>query len=104
MQKILWADDEIELLQAHILFLRKKEYEVDTVTNGDDAIFKVRNKDYDIVLLDEMMSGKDGLTTLNEIKDLFPQLPVIMITKSEEESLMEDAIGKRIDDYLTKHW
>ena len=102
MHKILWADDEIELLQAHILFLRKKEYEVDTVTNGDDAIFKVRNKNYDIVLLDEMMSGKDGLTTLNEIKDLFPQLPVIMITKSEEESLMEDAIGKRIDDYLTK--
>jgi len=102
MQKILWADDEIELLQAHILFLRKKEYEVDTVTNGDDAIFRVRNTDYDVVLLDEMMSGKDGLTTLNEIKDLFPQLPVIMITKSEEESLMEDAIGKRIDDYLTK--
>lgn len=102
MQKILWADDEIDLLQAHVLFLRKKDYEVDTVTNGDDALFKVKNKDYDIVLLDEMMSGKDGLSTLNEMKDMFPHLPVIMITKSEEESLMEDAIGKRIDDYLTK--
>lgn len=102
MQRILWADDEIELLEAHVLFLRKKDYEVDTVTNGDDALYQVKNKSYDIVLLDEMMSGKDGLSTLNEIKDLYPQLPVIMITKSEEESLMEDAIGQRIDDYLTK--
>jgi len=102
VQKILWADDEIELLQAHVLFLQKKGYEVDTVTNGDDALYQVKNKVYDIVLLDEMMTGKDGLTTLNEIKDLFPHLPVIMITKSEEESLMEQAIGKRIDDYLTK--
>lgn len=102
MKKILWADDEIDMLQAHVLFLREKGYEVVTVTNGDDAIFQVKGSDYDIVLLDEMMSGKDGLTTLNEIKDIFPHLPVIMITKNEEESLMEDAIGKRIDDYLTK--
>ena len=102
MHRILWADDEIDLLQAHVLFLQKKGYEVDTVTNGDDAVFKVQSNDYDIVLLDEMMSGKDGLTTLNEIKDEFPYLPVIMITKSEEESLLEEAIGKRIDDYLTK--
>lgn len=102
MHKILWADDEIDLLQAHVLFLRKKDYEVDTVTNGDDALYKVKNKHYDIVLLDEMMSGKDGLSTLNEMKDLFPSLPVIMITKSEEESLMEEAVGRRIDDYLTK--
>jgi len=102
MQKILWADDEIEMLQAHVLFLREKGYEVTTVTNGDDALYKVKNQTYDIVLLDEMMSGKDGLTTLNEIKDFAPQLPVIMITKNEEESLLEDAIGRRIDDYLTK--
>lgn len=102
MQRILWADDEIDLLQAHVLFLQKKGYEVDTVTNGDDALYQVRHKDYDIVLLDEMMTGKDGLTTLNEIKDLFPYLPVVMITKSEEESLLEEALGKRIDDYLTK--
>ncbi len=102
MHKILWADDEIELLKGHILFLQKKGYEVDTATNGDDALYKVKNTAYDIVLLDEMMSGKDGLTTLNEIKDLFPHIPVIMITKNEEESLMEEAIGRRIDDYLTK--
>ena len=102
MKKILWADDEIEMLQAHVLFLKGKGYEVTTVTNGDDAVYEVKNNDYDLVLLDEMMSGKDGLTTLNEIKDIFPQLPVIMITKSEEESLMEEAMGQRIDDYLTK--
>ena len=85
MKKILWADDEIEMLQAHVLFLKGKGYDVSTVTNGDDAIYEVKNNDYDLVLLDEMMSGKDGLTTLNEIKDIYPQLPVIMITKSEEE-------------------
>jgi len=102
MQRLLWADDEIEMLRPHILFLREKGYEVITVTNGDDAIFEVKNQDFDVVLLDEMMSGKDGITTLNEIKDISPQLPVIMITKNEEESLMEEAIGKRIDDYLTK--
>ncbi|MGD9898320.1 MAG: response regulator [Calditrichaceae bacterium] len=102
MKKILWADDEIDMLQAHVIFLREKGYDVMTVTNGDDAIYQVRHYNYDLVLLDEMMMGKDGLTTLNEIKDYSPHLPVIMITKSEEESLMEDAIGKRIDDYLTK--
>lgn len=101
-KRILWADDEIELLQPHILFLQSKGYALDTVTNGDDAISKVKENFYDIVLLDEMMSGIDGLTALNEIKALQPQLPVIMITKSEEESLMEDAIGYKIDDYLTK--
>ena len=102
MQRILWADDEIELLQSHILFLQNKGYEVVTATNGDDAIAKINESTFDIVLLDEMMPGKDGLTTLNEMKDSFPQIPVIMITKNEEESLMEEAIGKRIDDYLTK--
>jgi CheY-like chemotaxis protein len=101
-KRILWADDEIDLLQPHILFLQSKGYEVDTVTNGDDAISKVAENFYHIVLLDEMMSGKDGLTALQEIKALSPQTPVIMITKSEEESLMEDAIGGKIDDYLTK--
>jgi CheY-like chemotaxis protein len=102
MKKILWADDEIEMLRAHVIFLEGKGYKLTTVTNGDDAIYEVMNNDYDLVLLDEMMSGKDGLTTLNEIKDIQPQLPVIMITKSEEESLLEEAMGQRIDDYLTK--
>jgi len=102
MQRILWADDEIDSLQPHVIFLQGKGYEVITVTNGDDAIAKINDTPFDIVLLDETMPGKDGLTTLNEIKDLHPQTPVIMITKNEEESLMEEAIGKRIDDYLTK--
>jgi len=102
MQRILWADDEIELLQSHIMFLQQKGYDVTTVTNGDDAVAKVQQQPFDIVLLDETMPGKDGLAALNEIKDTRPQTPVIMITKNEEESLMEEAIGKRIDDYLTK--
>ena len=104
MQKkqILWADDEIDLLQPHIMFLQSKGYDVDTVTNGDDAIAKVSENNYHIVLLDEMMTGKDGLETLQQIKSSRPQTPVIMITKSEEESLMEDAIGQKIDDDLTK--
>ncbi|MBD3224755.1 MAG: response regulator [Caldithrix sp.] len=102
MQKILWADDEIDHLKAHVRFLEQKGYAVTTVTNGEDAVYEVKNNDFDIILLDEMMSGKDGLTALNEIKDIYPQLPVVMITKNEEETLMEDALGKRIDDYLTK--
>jgi CheY-like chemotaxis protein len=101
-KKILWADDEIDLLQSHILYLQSKGYEVETATNGDDAIGKFSEGNYDIVLLDEMMTGKDGLTTLQEIKNISAQIPVIMITKNEEERLMEDAIGQKIDDYLTK--
>ncbi len=102
MPRILWVDDEIEMLQAHILFLKEKGYDVTTATNGDDAVYQVKHHPFDLVLIDEMMPGKDGLTTLNEIKDIYPYLPVIMITKNEEESLMEEAIGQRIDDYLTK--
>ncbi|RMH60444.1 MAG: response regulator [Calditrichaeota bacterium] len=102
MYHILWADDEIELLQPHVRFLESREYRVTTVTNGDDALAQIDQTPFDLVLLDETMPGKDGLTTLNEIKDAHPQIPVIMITKNEEESLMEEAIGKRIDDYLTK--
>ena len=100
--KILWADDEIEHLQSHIIFLRDKGYDITSTTNADDAIALIKNQKFDLLLLDEMMPGKDGLTTLNEIKEISPNLPVIMITKSEEEKLMEDAIGGKIDDYLTK--
>jgi DNA-binding response OmpR family regulator len=100
--KIIWADDEIELLKPHILFLQQRGYEIIPVTNGEDAINLIRRGSYDMILLDEMMTGKDGLTTLEEIKDIHPSLPVIMITKSEEEKLMEDAIGRKIDFYLTK--
>ncbi len=99
---ILWVDDEIEFLQPHILFLEERNYRVITATNADDALEIVRSQPVDLVLLDEMMPGKDGLTALSEIKDIVPGVPVIMITKNEEESLMEEAIGAKIDDYLTK--
>ncbi len=100
--KIMWVDDEIELLKAHILFLKSRGFEVEPVSNGNDAVNLVNEQNFDLVLLDEMMTGKDGLTTLAEIKDIKPGLPVIMITKNEEESLMEKAIGRKITDYLTK--
>jgi len=100
--KILWVDDEIDLFRSHIIFLSEKGYLVDTVTNGEDAISAVKEKDYDLIFLDEMMAGMGGLQTLSEIKELNPGLPVVMITKSEEESLMDEAIGVKIRDYLTK--
>jgi len=102
LKKILWVDDEIELLRSHIIFLSEKGYEVDTVTNGEDAISAVKENDFDLIFLDENMAGMGGLETLAIIKDLYPSLPVVMITKSEEETLMEDAIGGKINDYLTK--
>jgi CheY-like chemotaxis protein len=100
--RILWVDDEIDLLRPHIRFLVEKGYSVDTATNGEDAIGLVRQTGFDLVFLDEMMAGMGGLRTLAEIKDLRPNLPVVMVTKNEEESLMEDAIGVKISDYLTK--
>ncbi len=101
-RKILWVDDEIDSLRAHLLFLEKKGFETATAMSGDDAIELVKKEIFDLVLLDEMMPGKDGLTTLEEIKELRPHLPVVMVTKSEEESLMDDAIGQKIDDYIIK--
>ncbi len=100
--KILWVDDEIELLRSHIIFLNEKGYEVATVTNGQDAISEVREKQFDLIFLDEMMAGIGGLETLAQIKEINPNIPVVMITKSEEESLMHDAIGGKITDYLIK--
>ncbi|MCE5249200.1 bifunctional response regulator/alkaline phosphatase family protein [bacterium] len=101
-RKILWVDDEIDLLKAHIIFLEKKGYELVPVTNGQDAIALVKERTFDAVLLDEMMPGIDGLSVLAEIKNYDPGLPVVMITKSEEEHLMDDALGSRISDYLIK--
>jgi len=101
-KKILWVDDEIDSLKPHMLFLEKRGYNVTGAVSGDDAIELVREHSFDLVLLDEMMPGKDGLTTLEEIKELRPHLPVVMVTKSEEESLMDQAIGQKIDDYLVK--
>lgn len=101
-KRILWVDDEIDLLRSHILFLEERGYSVSATNSSLDAVELVQKEPFDLVLLDEMMPGKDGLAILTEIKDLNPGLPVIMITKSEEERLMDEAIGKRIDDYLTK--
>lgn len=99
---ILWVDDEINLLRPHIIFLEEKGYEVKTATNGVDAIEIIKHEYISAALLDEMMDGLDGLAVLEKIRELRPGMPAIMITKNEEESLMEDAIGKEISDYLTK--
>lgn len=100
--KILWADDEIELLKPHVLFLREKGYDVTTVNSGSDAVDLVQEQNFDIIFLDENMPGMSGLEALSEIKASKPSIPVVMITKSEEESIMEDAIGSKISDYLIK--
>ena len=100
--KILWVDDEIELLKPHLLFLEKKNYEVATCNNGADAIESVDENSFDIVFLDENMPGLSGIETLSQIKAKLPNLPVVMITKSEEEYIMEEAIGAKIADYLIK--
>ena len=99
---ILWVDDEIEHLKAHIIFLQKKGYEVVTVTNGADAIEQCRQRSFDIIMLDEMMPGLTGLETLQKIKIISPETPVVMVTKSEEEDIMDQAIGSKIADYLIK--
>ena len=99
---ILWADDEIDLLKPHIMFLRAKGYEVVTVSNGRDALDAVAASPFDLVILDENMPGISGLETLTQIKIASPNVPVIMITKSEEENIMNQAIGNKIADYLIK--
>ncbi len=99
---ILWTDDEIDLLRPHIIFLREKGYDVDTASNGSDALDLVRKNYYDIIFLDENMPGLSGLETLAQIKTIQPDITVIMITKSEEESIMDEAIGSKIADYLIK--
>jgi DNA-binding response OmpR family regulator len=99
---LLWVDDEVEQLRAHLMFLEKKGYEVVTVTNGTDAIDLCHERNFDLVLLDEQMPGISGLETLQRIKEIHPALPVVMVTKSEEENIMEQAIGQKIADYLIK--
>jgi len=101
-KRILWIDDEIDALKSHFVFLESRGFELVGAMSGDDGIALVQQQNFDLVLLDEMMPGKDGLTTLEEIKNLKPHLPVVMVTKSEEESLMDEAIGQKIDDYLVK--
>ncbi len=101
-RRILWVDDEIDMLKPHIIFLEQRGYDLATATSGEAAIEVIKEGRYDIVLLDEMMVGMDGLETLAEMKELDPSVPVVMVTKSEEEDLMNDALGKRIDDFLIK--
>ena len=99
---LLWVDDEIEQLRAHILFLEKKGYEVVTVSNGTDAIDLCKERNFDLVLLDEHMPGLSGLETLQKLKELQSSLSIVMVTKSEEENIMNQAIGQKIADYLIK--
>lgn len=100
--RILWADDEIDLLRPHIIYLEEKGYDVDAVNSGDEAIDLLNEHTYDIIFLDEQMPGLSGIETLERMKTDYPNLPIVMITKSEEETIMEDAIGSNIADYLIK--
>ena len=100
--KVLWVDDEIDLLKPHIMFLEKRNYHVTKAQSGTEAIEEIKNTSFDIVFLDENMPGLTGLETLAEIKEINASLPVVMITKSEEEYIMEEAIGSKIADYLIK--
>jgi len=102
LARILWVDDEIEILEAHKLFLEMKGYELTTMTNGFDAIEFLTNHQVDFILLDESMPGMSGLETLQRIKQIHPHIPVVLVTKNETESLMEEAIGSQITDYLIK--
>ena len=99
---LLWVDDEIEQLKGHIMFLEKKGYEIVTVSNGTDAIDQCRQRNFDLVLLDEQMPGISGLETLRKLKEINPSIVVVMVTKSEEENIMNQAIGQKIADYLIK--
>ena len=99
--RILWVDDEIDLLKPHILFLESKGYDLSTANNGEDALEMIDESDFDIIFLDENMPGISGLETLNRIYEQY-SIPVVMITKSEEEYIMEEALGSKIADYLIK--
>jgi CheY-like chemotaxis protein len=101
-KRILWIDDEVDLFEPHLLFLRQRGYEVDTTTNGDDALALAQNQRYDLVLLDEQMPGKRGLEVLGELRRVGPHARVVMVTKSEEDRTMMEAIGRRVDEYLVK--
>jgi len=100
--KILWVDDEIDHLKPHILFLEEKGFNLTTVTNGRDAVEMVKCDQYHLILMDQFMPGMDGMDTLRQVKEVKPNLPVIMITKSEEEWLMDEAISEKIEQFLIK--
>lgn len=99
---ILWVDDEIDLLRPHIILLEQRGYSVNTATNGEDALVLAKESPYDLIFLDESMVGMSGLETLSQLKDLDSSVPVVMVTKNEAETVMDEAIGRKINDYLTK--
>ena len=101
-KRILWVDDEVDLLRPHILFLQARGYHVDAISNGDDALALLRSHSYDLVLLDEQMPGRRGLEVLEILRREDPHARVVMVTKSEEDQTMTEAIGRRVDDYLVK--
>ena len=101
-RQILWIDDEIDALKPHILFLSEKSYDVTSVSNGDDAISFLKNRRYDAVLLDQVMPGQDGMTTLDRIREIAPTLPVIMVTQCHDDQFVNEVLGKRISDFLVK--
>ena len=100
MINIIWADDEIDLLKPHLIYLEEKGYNVIPAKSGDEALDLIHEKSVQLIFLDENMPGLSGLETLTIIKQRFSHIPVVMITKSEEESIMEEAIGSKISDYL----
>ena len=102
MKRILWVDDEVDLLKPHLLFLQARNYHVDAISNGDDALELMRGAPYDLVLLDEQMPGRSGLEVLEIMRREAPHQRVVMVTKSEEDHTMTEAIGRRVDDYLVK--
>jgi len=101
-KRILWVDDEVDLLRPHLLFLQARGYHVDAITNGDDALELMREFPYDLVLLDEQMPGRHGLEVLRIMRRRYPHQRVVMVSKSEEDHTMTEAIGRRVDDYLVK--
>ena len=101
-KRILWVDDEIDLLKPHLLFLQARGYHVDAITNGDDALVLMRKHAYDLVLLDEQMPGRRGLEVLEIMRREDPHARVVMVTKSQEDHTMTEAIGRRVADYLVK--
>src|SRR5437764_1969186 len=101
-KRLLWVDDEIDLLRPHLLFLQGRGYHVDAVSNGDDALALLQMSLYDLILLDEQMPGRSGMEVFDELRRMDPRVPVVMITKSEEDRTMTEAIGRRVADYLVK--
>jgi len=101
-RSVLWVDDEAELLEPHRLFLADKGYEVVMATNADDAVEMLRRRSYDVLLLDEQMPGKRGLDAYREVREIAPLLPVVMVTKSENDATLREALGAEVSDYLVK--